>query len=204
MPATCDGPASDLFAPVQFTGNATYAQLAAHGASAAMADAVRHAPEGSCVCQGMRFDVPERVIIAKDQPVSVSLPPTKAQWLLFIHTADLLPSADTGQADPFAARRQAMRGIHGPLAQYVLVYADGSEARATMLRKRQLSSFTFGWGNACSEALSTRKARSVMSSRLPIGVATTKRGIRNLPRTTNESRDFARFLSAARAKHTFA
>ncbi len=127
MPSVCDGPASVSFAPVRFTGNASYSSIAAEGASAAMAEAAKCAPEGKCVCRGMRVEVPARIILAKEQPVTVRLAATRAQWLVFVHAADTLPNV-AGKGDEFAARRKAMLDIHGELAQYVLIYADGSEA----------------------------------------------------------------------------
>ena len=161
MSATCDGPASGLFRAVRFKGNAALRKLPVRSVSKRMMEAAAQAPQGKCICQGIAFDIPGRIVLACDQPVQIPLGRVKAQWLLICHTADVLPQTDTTVGDEFAARREAMANVHGHLGDYVLVYADGTEARARIVRRHQVSSFTAGWGAACSEALAQHKVHPV-------------------------------------------
>lgn len=161
MSATCDGPASRLFKAVRFKGNAMLRKLPARIVSAKMVKAAAQAPQGKCICQGVAFDIPGRIVLASDQPVQIALGRVKAAWLLVCHTADVLPKPDTSAGDEFAARREAMSNVHGHLGDYVLVYADGSEARTRIVRRHQVSSFTAGWGAACSEAVAQHKVHPV-------------------------------------------
>ena len=82
-----DGPRSPHFTPLTFKGNATLPDLAGVHLSERMAAAREQAPCGSGVSWGIPFEIGE-VIALQDQPVSVSLSPTTARWLVFLHVSD--------------------------------------------------------------------------------------------------------------------
>ena len=149
-----DGPSSALFAPVRIKGNTSLAGLAECGASAEMAAAREHAPGGACVAWGIPFEIGD-VVVIRDQPVSVEVPPTLARWLVFMHTSDIRPL----QVDRFGLtspmRGQGQLGEHA--ADYVIRYADGSQARAAIRRRHQIGAFQRGWGENCFEAVAQHK-----------------------------------------------
>ncbi len=156
-----DGPATDRFAPVTLAGNVSPAQLKAPKLAEDMHAALtEHGPAGRCVCQGIAFEVGRKVVFAKDTPVVVPLKPTRAGWFVFLHATDR-PALQNAARRGFAAQQKAMARIHEVLANYVLVYDDGTEARATIRRKHQLGSYRSGWGSPCVEAAAFRKQHPV-------------------------------------------
>lgn len=156
-----DGPMSSKFSAVHLAGNAHLAALAgdeaaaqALGMSAQMAAALKDAPCGACVSWGIPFEVGEVVVLAGG-PVEVQIEPVKARWLVFLHTSDARPQ-QAGPGGIFSPTRG--RGQLGEkAAEYVLCYADGSEARAVVRRRHQLGAFQRGWGENCFEAVAHRK-----------------------------------------------
>jgi hypothetical protein len=158
VPNIQDGPSTPLFAPLPLKGNVTLSDLADVGISEEMAGALEHAPSGKCVAWGIPFEISDIVAIS-EQVVSVELSPTLAQWLVFMHTSDLCPM-ETGP-DGFIS---PMRG-EGQLAQhaadYVILYADGTEERASIRRRHQLGTFQRRWGENCFEAVAHRKPNPV-------------------------------------------
>lgn len=146
MPRTCDGPASPAFSPVPLRGNASWGDLAALGAPTTLAAAASEAPTGDCICWGLPFRV-VRPVCLTGKPVTVKLPELRAQWVVFLHTAD-----DSPRATDDGVRRGA--GLLGELAaRYVVVYADGAELELPIRRRHQLGAFRRGWGENCFEAV---------------------------------------------------
>jgi len=169
MAAIKDGPSSPHFRPVSFTGNAVLAELASDklaiesfGMSEEMTAALSQAPVGSGVSWGIPFEIGRAVILARE-PVSIQVSPVRARWLVFLHTSDVRPlkPGPGGIISP-------MRGA-GQLAEhagdYVICYADGSEARAAIRRRFQVGAFQRGWGENCFECVAAHKpypARSAL------------------------------------------
>jgi hypothetical protein len=147
---TQDGPVSPLFAPLALKGNTTLSGLADAGVSDEMSAALEHAPSGDCVAWGIPFEIGDVVLLA-DQPVSVELDPTLTQWLVFMHTSDLR-QVEAGPGGLFAP----MRG-EGQLAEhaadYVMLYADGTQERTPIRRRHQLGAFQRRWGENCFESV---------------------------------------------------
>src|SRR5487761_2264515 len=127
-----EGPKSALFTSLKLQGGSTFEQLPAASISAQMAGAVEHAPRGDCVAWGIPFDISAPIVLA-DQPVSVSFAPTLARQLVFAHTSDVraAPPNASGFISPTRGRGQL--GEHA--ADYVIVYADGSEECAAVRRR---------------------------------------------------------------------
>lgn len=155
MPNSVDGPASSAFTAVALRGNVSFGKLA--GVSPMMAEAAPHAPEGECVCWGLPFAV-RRPVLVSDKPVTVKLNGPKAPWLVFLHTSD------ARHLDADVAQDGLNRGA-GRLAEvaanYVIIYADGSEISLPIRRRHQLAMFQRHWGENCFEAVAHRKIAPV-------------------------------------------
>jgi hypothetical protein len=128
------------------------------GVSPEMAAAVQHAPQGECVGWGIPFTVGD-VFVIQDQPVSLEITPTRARWFVFMHTSDIRPLLVNPHGFTSPMRGQGQLAEHA--ADYVLVYSDGSEARAAILRRHQVGAFQRGWGENCFEAVAQHKPRPV-------------------------------------------
>ena len=158
MSSQTDGPASLLFTPIPVTSPTSFKRLAKHGISEAMADAVAAAPTGQCVGWGIPFTI-KNPLVARDVSASVKVSGLKAQWLVFLHTTDIEPLErnDDGFISPTPG--QGRLGEH--VADYVIVYADGTEARQKIRRRHQIGMFRRGWGENCFQAVSMRKPNPV-------------------------------------------
>lgn len=154
-----DGPLSPWFTPHRFRGNASLETLSKRGISAAMARAQTCAPQGECVCWGIPFCV-SRPVFAKDKPVRVALDPFKARWLVFMHTSDVEPLEWNKDGFISPTRGNGRLGEH--VATYVLHYADGSEARHAIRRRRQIGMVQrMSWGENCTECVVHRKPHPI-------------------------------------------
>jgi len=113
-------------------------------------------PFGSCVCWGIPFEVKEPVLI-RQRPVDLSLEPVRSPWLVFLHTADFtfISTNSDGFTIPFHGIGQL--GLHA--ADYVFRYADGSEERESIKRRRHIGGSFSIWGENCFEAVSHFKPR---------------------------------------------
>ncbi len=122
------------------------ARLGAQGVSQAMRDALPYAPEGDCVCWGIPFRVGGRIAAALTKPVTLEFTPTRAPWLAFLHTTDAveIPRRDDGVYAP--AKGYGLLGE--PVADYVFLYADGTEARQPLRRRYEINLFQRPWGES--------------------------------------------------------
>jgi hypothetical protein len=143
MPARKDGPASVLFAPLTLAGNVARSRLGRAGLSARMAENARHAPSGPCVAWGIPFRI-GKVVVLKDKPVSVRLRASRARWLVFLHTSDDRPLEKN--ADGFIPACPGNARLGERAAEYVVLYADGSEHRAAVRRGYEIGRFERWWG----------------------------------------------------------
>jgi len=159
MPRTVDGPSTLRFAPVSLRGNVKLSDLqTSRAVSKEMRKAARHAPSGGSVGWGIPFRI-GRVALLKREPVSVKLAPTRAEWLLFMHTSDGRPQRRDEGGFPLGKTGLGRLGEHA--ATYVVVYADGAEERIPIRRRHELGSFQSLWGENCFEAVAHRKPRPV-------------------------------------------
>jgi hypothetical protein len=147
-------------------GNVAFSQLARVGMSEEMSAALEHAPSGDCVAWGIPFEIGD-VVVVKDDDVSVELNPTQAQWLVFMHTSDLRPLAPGpgGFVSPMRGRGQLAEHA----ADYAMLYADGTEERASIRRRHQLGVFQRGWGENCFEAVVHHKPRPIRAAHEQLG-----------------------------------
>ena len=161
MSALHDGPASPLFRPLAYEGNA---DLAAPGRRWRAGCRAWHdggdgvplalAPAGSCTAWGIPFVIGRPVLLA-DRPVVVDIPLLTAPWLVFMHTSDMRPLTprDGGIITPMRGAGQ----LSERAADYVIRYEDGSEARATLRRRHELGAFRRRWGENCFAAVAHHK-----------------------------------------------
>jgi hypothetical protein len=149
-----DGPVSKQFIPLPLIGNVTLAELADVGISAEMAAALEYAPTGLCIGWGIPFEI-GNVIVLMDQAVSIDLPLTTVPWLIFMHTSDLQPNEPGPGGFISPMRGEGQLGEHA--ANYVMLYADGTEARVAIRRRFQLGAFQRRWGENCFETVAHHK-----------------------------------------------
>jgi hypothetical protein len=149
MTKRIDGPASRCFRPVLLPGGEPPEELKGR-ISEDMAGMIPEAPRGEAVIWGIPFQL-DGVLLVKDQPVSVALEPFQAGWLVFLHTADLLPQ-EPGPGGIVSPMRGEGR-LNEPAADYVLCYADGSEARFTVRMRHQVGTYIRRWGENCFQAV---------------------------------------------------
>lgn len=156
-----DGPASSRFTPLTFHGNADLGMLEADpalqarwGLSSEMTAALKDAPRGSCVSWGIPFEIGEVAVVA-GEAVDLSFSPTRARWLVFLHTSDVRP-LEAG-ADGFIAASSGSGRLAEHAADYVVGYADGSTARAVIRRRHQLGAIRRHWGENCFQAVAHHK-----------------------------------------------
>ncbi|MBN1873542.1 MAG: CehA/McbA family metallohydrolase [Anaerolineae bacterium] len=154
MKPITDGPKSPRLTPVELAGNISFDDLPDSGISEQMAHAVEHAPRGDCICWGIPFTVGKAVKVA-DVPVTVAVAPTRARWWVFMHTSDvrLLEKNIDGFIFPMRGAGQ----LNELAAHYVLIYADGTEARVEIRRRHHVGAFQRGWGENCFQAVAQHK-----------------------------------------------
>ncbi len=143
-PVLYDGPQSPLFDVIPFEGNTAFSSLG-ESLSAKMADAADQAPVGEGTAWGIPFHIPERPVFIKDKSFSLQITPVQANFLVFLHTSDSINLKDEENnvyKQPFKGRGQ----LNEEVADYVIVYGDGTEERATVRERHQIGMFQQGWG----------------------------------------------------------
>ena len=140
-----DGPKSDLFNPLEIKGNTALKTLDTSLVSESMVNALGEAPQGRGVLWGIPFHIGENIILLKNSNVSVRVVPFKAEWILFLHTSDVHPlKEDLHGFFKIPFRGQGKLAEH--MADYILIFSDGSEARAQIKRRHQIGMFQRSWG----------------------------------------------------------
>ena len=157
----CDGPVSPLFTALPVSGNARLAQLAEAGISQEMIGALSSAPEGPCVGWGIPFEIGD-VLCLRETVVSIELPPMQVGWLVFMHTSDLRPNEPGAHGFITPMRGQGQLNEHA--ADYVVIYADGTEEKLPIRRRHQIGAFQRIWGENCFEAVAHHKPHPLRAS----------------------------------------
>jgi hypothetical protein len=161
MSSRHDGPASPLFEPIPFRGNTSVKALSSAKVSETMRAAAARAPTGRCTAWGIPFEI-RRPLLVDERPVTVQLGDVKAQWLVFLHTTDVAPLEPN--ASGFISPTRGDGRLGEPVADYVIVYADGSEVRERIRRRHQIGMLQRRWGEACFEAVAMRKPHPVLAN----------------------------------------
>ena len=155
MAKAVDGPASPLFSAVSLEGNTTFRKLSSNKRlSQTLRDHAGEAPTGECVCFGLPFSVQKPLLLA-DEPVTIKLGKLDARWFVFMHTADEAPL--DWNKDGFVSPTHGWGRLGEHVADYVLVYTDGTEARESILRRHHLGMIQRCWGENCFQAVAHRK-----------------------------------------------
>ncbi len=154
MPSHHDGPQSPHFTPLTLKGNAQFPKVENFNLSKEMSEALDEALTGSCTAWGIPFQVNEVVILA-DKPVRLDLPPTRARWLVFMHTSDIRPLAhgEHGFTSPMRGEGQ----LNEQAATYIIRYADGTELAQPIRRRHHIGAFQHRWGERCFQAVASHK-----------------------------------------------
>lgn len=142
-----DGPRTDRFHPAPLRGNAAFEDL--------KLEDVALAPRGACVSWAIPFQI-GRPVVLKDVTVTEPRPRLKAEWLVFLHTSDVR----TPERDEHGFIKPPMRGngfLGEHAADYVVVYAGGTEAATPIRLRHQLGAYRRGWGENCFQAVAHRK-----------------------------------------------
>jgi hypothetical protein len=176
MAPFADGPASSLFTPLPIDGNTSYPRLARrddlHGFGEPAA-----APSGDGVAWGIPFSV-NRPLLLAGKSVTVRFEPVRASHVVFMHTSGIEPPQP--DADGLLRLPDGPGRLGEHAADYVLLYADGQEARHTIRRRFQVGLVQRGWGENCVEAVAHRKPFPVRNTtdqpglRLPWGFSQTR------------------------------
>ena len=153
-----DGPSTKRFTPVSLKGNVDLARLPRAGISSKMRNDVKHAPRGNFVAWGLPFKIGKAVLV-RNEPFTVKLGPSKAPWLVFLHISDIRPVKKN--ADGFISPMRGSGQLHEHAADYVLIYADGTEARSSIRRRHQIGILGRQWGENCFEAVPDKKPQPI-------------------------------------------
>ncbi len=154
MPSRHDGPASPRFQCLPFEGNTSFETIGQAPVSETLRGVAGRAPSGACTGWGIPFEV-RRPLLVTEEFVELELDPVKAQWLVFLHTADVTPQETDEHG--FISPTRGMGRLGERIADYVLVYADGSEARHAIRRRHQIGMIQRPWGEHSFEAVAMRK-----------------------------------------------
>ena len=169
MKGLIDGPRHPAFESLALRGNASWSDLGSAGVSPAMSEAAVHAARGACVFRGLPFRIGARPVVVREggRGRTVKLPDVRAQWLVFAHASD----ARDVECGPEGFVRS--QGVAGRLAEhaadYVVVYADGSEERVAVRRRHQLGWVCPRWGENCVEAVAHGKPKPIRQEQHPAG-----------------------------------
>lgn len=159
-PRLFDGPSSPLFIVVPINGATEFASLTESLVSKKMADSVSFAPDGEGTAWGIPFTIAEKIVLVKDKPVSIQVKPFAASWLVFLHTSDemmLEKNKDGFYTAPFKGTGQ----LNEHIADYIIIYDDGEEARFPIRQRYHIGIFQQIWGENCIEAVAHRKLKSM-------------------------------------------
>jgi len=143
MSPIIDGPASALFRAVKFGGPAID-NAGTPAVSERLSTALAHAPQGACVCHGLPFEA-EKILIVKENALELGFAAFQADWLVFMHAADLppIPTNPHGFVSPMKGNSR----LNELAAVYVLRYTDGSAAHLEIRMRHQINVWDFAWGD---------------------------------------------------------
>jgi hypothetical protein len=157
-PILYDGPESPLFNTVSIKGNTELSTISKSDVSEKMVDAVTSAPVGQGTAWGIPFNIPNQVIRLYDKPVSLQVSPLKAKWLVYLHTSDsmLQKKNESGFfTSPFKGRGQ----LNEHVADYIIIYSDGTEERVQIRQRFQIGMYQQMWGENCFESVAHHKPK---------------------------------------------
>lgn len=154
MDGFMDGPCSPLFYSLRFNGNMQIGDLPCTSVSEAMKEASVQAPTGQCVAWGIPFHI-DKVILIDRELVIIEITPVRARWIVFMHASDVMPLETNRSGFISPMRGEGRIGEH--IADYRILYADGTKVETPVLRRHQIGSFQRRWGENCVQAVPHRK-----------------------------------------------
>lgn len=157
-PALYDGPASSLFDSISFKGNSMFPGLN-RNVSERMSDASKHAPTGDGTAWGIPFKIPSNPILIIDNAFSLDISPIEAKWCVFLHTSDFIKMEDES-----GMLKKPFKGpgfLNEEVAQYFIVYSDGTEEMMSILERHQIGMFRQGWGENSIQSVAQHKPTPV-------------------------------------------
>jgi hypothetical protein len=101
------------------------------------------------------------VILLDKDVVAIDIAPTRAEWLVFLHTSDVRME-DPGNIDigqDHSKRGEGHLGEHA--ATYTMVYQDNKCEQVEIRRRHQVGAFQRYWGENCFEAVCHQKPRPI-------------------------------------------
>jgi hypothetical protein len=155
-PVLNDGPISPLFDTMTFEGNASFNSLS-ENVSEKMAKAADQAPLGKGTAWGIPFQIPDNPVLVKDEPFSLQFTPLQANYLVFLHTSDFIKMRD--DADNFTKPFKGSGQLNEEVADYVIVYSDGTETRTSISGRNQIGMFQQHWGENSILSVAHHKPR---------------------------------------------
>ena len=161
MEPSVDGPATSAFLTVDIGSGVDLESLLNFPVSQKMKERIPSAPAGDCVCWGIPFSVKD-IGHGGDRPVSLTLTPFSAEWIVFMHTSDIMDSEENKHG--FISPTRGRGNLNEEAAVYVLVYEDGTEEAHVIRRRHQIGAHNRTWGENCFEAVGHIKPHSVDSS----------------------------------------
>jgi len=153
-----DGPRSKGFSPLPLRGSSDFEALESLEVSDAMKKAIGEAPRGQITCWGLPFQV-QRPLVLKNETLTETVAAINAEWLIFLHTADIEAVEPNEQGLPRERRGQGRLAEH--VADYTIVFRDGTEVREKISRRHQIGMFQRHWGENCFQAVAHTKPRPV-------------------------------------------
>ncbi len=141
---------SPRFVPVPLRGNTSLEGLVNKKVSDALKERLERAARGSLVSWGIPFEV-GAVLFLKNKPVRERIAPLKARWICFLHTTDVEPLEWNKHGFLSPTRGEGRLSEH--VADYVIIYADGSEERVKIRRRHQIGMLWRRWGELCFQAV---------------------------------------------------
>jgi len=156
-----DGPQSPLFKTVPFKGNTEFLTLG-KSLSEEMADVVHQAPVGPGTAWGIPFHIPESPVLIRDSAFSLQIAPVLANWLVFLHTSDSINLKEDGN-DNFKQPFRGQGQLDVEVADYYIVYTDGTEASANIRERYQIGMFQQRWGENSIQSVAHHKPKPIRS-----------------------------------------
>jgi hypothetical protein len=128
------------------------------GVSDELLQKLKALPRGPCVFRGLPFEA-TRIAVFPGAPVRLRVPRVEARWLVFLHTADVLPLPvnEHGFHSPMPGAGRLMELA----ATYRVGYADGGKHAIPIRRRHQVGDFSRRWGENCFEAVSSAKPHAL-------------------------------------------
>jgi hypothetical protein len=154
-PVLYDGPRSPLFDIIPFDGNSSFSSMSGI-VSDRMADAAEQAPVGQGTAWGIPFQIPERPVLVKDKSFALQITPVRANYLVFLHTSDFIELKDK-ERDVYKQPFKGTGQLNEELADYFIVYADGTEEGTSILERNQIGMVQQHWGENSIQSVAHHK-----------------------------------------------